>query len=80
MDLLNEDIVVDLTNKKLKELIFIYNALENGWSIKKKKDIYIFSRKHHNKKEVYDNEYLQKFIDNNSQITNKLLQFISEVE
>jgi hypothetical protein len=80
MDLLDEEIVVDLTNKKLKELIFLYNALENGWTIKKKKEIYIFSRKHHNKKEVYDNEYLQKFIDNNSQITNKLLQFIPDVK
>ena len=75
MELLDEDINIKLTDKTLKELIFLYNALENGWTIKKRKEIYVFSKKHHNKKEVYENEYLQKFIESNSVLSSKLLEF-----
>jgi hypothetical protein len=75
MELINEDIDVNLTDKRLKELIFIYNALDNGWTIKKKNDLYIFSKKHNNKKEIYQNEYLQEFIDSNSVLSDKLIEF-----
>ena len=29
---------------KLKKMEFFYNALENGWEIRKKKDNYIFKK------------------------------------
>lgn len=74
MEVIGEKIDIEISKKKIKELIFISNALENGWSIKKKKDIYVFSKKHNNKKEIYENEYLQSFINENSVINNKLLE------
>ena len=79
MELINEDIDIEISTKKLKELIFISNALENGWTIKKKKDLYIFTKKHHNKKEIYENEYLQRFINENSVIHNKLIELKQEL-
>jgi len=68
-----------LENKKIKidNIIFrkmnlIYNALEEGWSIKKKDNSYIFTKKHENKKEILEDSYLLKFLKTNLDI-NKLL-------
>ena len=38
------------------------NALEEGWSVKKSKDSYIFTKKHENRKEIFQENYLDKFI------------------
>tara|TARA_Y100000389_G_scaffold179159_1_gene192932 strand:- start:45 stop:239 length:195 start_codon:yes stop_codon:yes gene_type:complete len=48
-----------------KKMIFIYNALENGWSIKKRENTFIFTKKHEGKKEVFSNEYLLTFMKEN---------------
>ena len=53
-------------------MAFLYNALENGWSIKKKSDKYIFHKNHNNQKEVYLDDYLKKFIIKNFDI-NKII-------
>lgn len=47
------------------KMIFIFNALENGWTIKKKNEKYIFKKKHNNKKEVFSEDYLKQFIEKN---------------
>ena len=51
-------------------MAFIYNALENGWDIKKTNDKYIFSKNHEGKKEVYLDSYLRQFIETNLSINN----------
>ena len=33
-------------------MVFLYNALDNGWSIKKKQNSYIFTKNHEGKKEI----------------------------
>ena len=66
----NEKLSIDYI--KLQKMGFIYNALEDGWSIKKKGKQYIFTKNHEGKKEVYLDSYLQKFIQNNFDI-NKIL-------
>jgi hypothetical protein len=38
-------------------------ALDKGWSIKKRNDKYILSKKHHQQKEVFMNDYLEKIIN-----------------
>ena len=49
-------------------MIFIYNALENGWYIKKHNDKYIFLKNHEGKKEVYLDSYLRTFLETNINI------------
>ena len=49
----------------LQKMIFIHNALDKGWSVKKNNNIYIFTKKHENKKELYLDNYLKKFIKEN---------------
>jgi hypothetical protein len=42
--------------------LFISNAIEDGWSVKKKNDLYIFSKHNGKEKQIYEEKYLEKFI------------------
>jgi len=57
---------------KLHKMAFLYNALEEGWKINKKKDMYIFTKNHEGKKEVFLDNYLKQFIETNLDI-NKII-------
>ena len=46
-------------------MIFLTNTLENGWSIRKKNDEYVFRRKHEKQTEIYSDEYLVHFLKSN---------------
>ena len=52
----------------LQKMAFIYNAIENGWDIKKNNDKYIFTKQHEGKKEVFLDSYLRQFLENNANI------------
>lgn len=56
---------ININDKQLKIMIFLMNALEKGWSVKKKDYQFIFSKKHENKKEIFQEEYLETFIQSN---------------
>lgn len=64
---------LDNINNKLvfKKMCFIYNALNNGWSVKLRKNKYIFTKKHENKKEIFSESYLKDFIEHNFTMTDK---------
>lgn len=49
----------------IKKMLFIHNALEDGWNIKLRNNAYIFSKKHENKREIFQDSYLQDFIVKN---------------
>ena len=49
----------------LHKMAFLYNALENGWCIKKKNNAYIFTKNHEGKKEVFSESFLRAFIVKN---------------
>ena len=49
---------------------FLYNAIEDGWDIKKLDNKYIFSKNHEQKKEVYLDSYLKTFLESNINIKN----------
>ncbi len=57
---------------KLQKMALIYNSLENGWTVKKnsEKDVYIFTKNHGGKKEVYLDSYLRRFMEDNFDINN----------
>jgi hypothetical protein len=58
----NETTVDRLTFQKM---LFIYNALNDGWVVKKTKDSYIFSKNHEGRKEVFSEDYLLTFMKDN---------------
>jgi len=69
------DYLKDIENKnykidpmKFQKMLFIYNAIEDGWSLKKKNGCYIFSKKTNNKKEVIKDEYLANFMKTNLEL------------
>jgi hypothetical protein len=49
---------------------FIYNALEDGWTVSAQNNKYVFTKKHENKKEIYLENYLKNFIEKNIDINN----------
>lgn len=49
-----------------QKMIFLTNALEEGWSIRKSNDSYIFTKKHENKREIFQEDYLENFLLTNS--------------
>ena len=68
------DINIDTSNMKidcimLQKMIFLYNALEKGWSIKKKNNAYVFTKNHEGKKEVMLEDYLKRFMLENLDIS-----------
>jgi len=61
---------LDIDNFMLQKMTFLYNAIESGWDIKKSEDKYIFTKNHEQKKEVYLDNYLRKFLESNISISN----------
>ena len=59
---------LDINNIMLQKMIFIYNAIENGWDVKKMSDKYIFTKNHKQQKEVYLDSYLREFLETNLNI------------
>mgnify|MGYP007063421360 FL=1 len=56
---------IKINPKHLKRMVFVMNALERGWSVKKVEDEYIFTKKHENKREIFRENYLETFIQTN---------------
>jgi hypothetical protein len=45
--------------------MFITSALDRGWSVKKSNDSYIFTKKHENRREIFQENYLEEFLISN---------------
>jgi hypothetical protein len=77
---INMDFLKDLENNlnidsiKLRKMLLLYNAIEDGWSVKKKNNAYVFSKNHENKKEVLEDSYLLKFMKTNLDVNKIFLQ------
>ena len=74
IEYMDVDINIDTSNMKidcimLQKMIFLYNALEKGWSIKKKNNAYVFTKNHEGKKEVMLEDYLKRFMLENLDIS-----------
>ena len=50
---------------KFQKMLLLYNSIEQGWSVKKQNESYVFSKKHEGKKEVLEDTYLLKFMKTN---------------
>lgn len=60
---LGENIKID--KKIFTKMNFIFNAINDGWTVSKKKDKYIFTQSHGGRKEVFTESYLADFIKTN---------------
>ena len=49
-------------NKEMSKMVFIFNAIEDGWNVKKNKNSYIFSKHKSKEKQIFTEDFLNKFI------------------
>jgi hypothetical protein len=56
---------IQISKNQIKKMIFIQNALDQGWTIKKSDDSYIFIKKHENRREIFQENYLETFLISN---------------
>ena len=74
MDILVDNKVkVDLL--QFQKMGFIYNTIENGWTVKKRDNKYVFTKNKKGEKEVFLDTYLRQFIENNFDVDNMLNTF-----
>lgn len=77
MDLDNS--ITNIDEKIFQKMIFLYNCVENGWSVKKNKSYYIFRKKHKNKEEYFDDEYITNFIQENIDTKNIIQKICNNI-
>tara|TARA_B100001093_G_scaffold470139_1_gene491405 strand:+ start:1017 stop:1226 length:210 start_codon:yes stop_codon:yes gene_type:complete len=65
INLENINIYDDADIVKKTKMVLIFNALEKGWTIKKKNNSYIFTKNHEGKKEILMDNYIKRFIETN---------------
>jgi len=56
---------IKIEKNTMHKMMFIMNALDQGWSIKKSNDSYIFTKKHENRREIFQDHYLEDFLLSN---------------
>jgi hypothetical protein len=64
---------IEMDKIKFQKMVFLFNALDKGWTIKKRNDTYIFTKNHEGKKEIFDDSYLDTFVKENVTINSILL-------
>jgi hypothetical protein len=69
-DLEEQNLKVD--SVKFQKMLLLFNSIEQGWSVKKRGDSYVFSKNHEGKKEVLEDSYLIKFMKSNLDL-NKII-------
>jgi hypothetical protein len=56
---------IQIDKPTLQKMMFITNALEKGWKVNKSQESYIFTKKHENRKEILQEDYLETFVASN---------------
>jgi hypothetical protein len=59
---------ISMENIKFQKMLFIFNAVNDGWSVRKENDLYIFKKGHEGKKEYFKDDYLSSFMGKNFNI------------
>ena len=54
-----------VSQDRFKKMLFVYNALEEGWTIKKRDQSFVFTKKHEGKKEILSDDFLVSFMKEN---------------
>lgn len=56
---------VHMEKSQYHKMVFIMNALEGGWKVKKRDDAYVFTKHHEGRVEVFSESYLEDFVRDN---------------
>ena len=64
----------NINQTEFQKMLLVYNAIEEGWKVKKNKKVYIFTKSHENRKEILEESYLLKFMKTNLDLS-KILNF-----
>ena len=67
---MDSDKIIKLDSILVQKMAFIFNSLEDGWTIRKTGDSYIFTKPHNKSKEILMDSYLKKFLKSNFDINN----------
>ena len=57
---------------QFQKMLLLFNAIEEGWTVKRKNESYVFTKNHENRKEVLQDSYLLKFMKTNLDL-NKII-------
>lgn len=57
---------------QFQKMLLLFNAIEEGWTVKRRNESYVFTKNHENKKEVLQDSYLLKFMKTNLDL-NKII-------
>ena len=64
---------ISINNEKFQKMVFVFNAINDGWTIKKRNDSYIFIKNHEGKKEIFHDSYLASFMKDNFDMSKLLV-------
>ena len=64
---------ISINNEKFQKMVFVFNAINDGWTIKKRNDSYIFIKNHEGKKEIFHDSYLATFMNDNFDMSKLLV-------
>ena len=56
---------VKMESSQFQIMMFLYNAIQDGWSVKKTNNSYVFRKKHEGKQEIFLDTYLSTFVKSN---------------
>lgn len=56
---------LEMDSSQFQKMVFLYNAIQDGWTVKKQNESYVFRKKHEGKQEVFLDTYLSTFVKSN---------------
>jgi hypothetical protein len=65
---MENSIEIKVDTIEFQKMMLLYNAVEEGWTIRKREESYIFTKKHEGKKEIISDNYLETFMKSNLDI------------
>jgi len=62
---------IQVDKKTFTKMNFLYNAINEGWTVTKQKNKYVFIKRHDGRKEVFSENFLDTFVQTNLVINKK---------
>lgn len=68
LDTLLEKNNIEMNAYTFQKMVILSNAIEDGWTIYKKGNLYFFRKQHEGRREIFNENYLEQFIQKNTNI------------